>query len=211
MFIDLLQTNPSIAIAFIIALIMSISVHEFAHALAGYLQGDMTARDAGRLTLNPLAHLDPIGSLFMLFLPVGWGKPTPYNPYHLRNAKWGPLIVGLFGPLSNLCLTIVSGIAFVILAPNLGLDNLLVVFLLYLYVLNIMLMLFNLVPIPPLDGSQILLTMLPDRYNAFKHFLVTNGWYLLIGFIMVNYLTNGAIFEVPLNFFMGLLLGSGIS
>src|SRR3989344_9626668 len=101
MLFQLLQTSLPLAIAMIAALVITITIHEFAHALAGYLQGDMTARDAGRLTLNPLSHLDPLGSIMLLFVGFGWGKPTPYNPYHLRFRRFGPLLVALAGPVSN--------------------------------------------------------------------------------------------------------------
>ncbi len=220
MLLNLLQTSPAIGIAYIIALVMAISIHEFSHALAGYLQGDMTARDAGRLTLNPLAHLDPMGSLIMLFLPIGWGKPTPYNPYNLRNSKLGPLYVALAGPLSNLLGAFVCGVAFNILAPVYGIadvnsavgllngqGNFLMIFLVYFYIVNIMLMLFNLLPIPPLDGAQVLITGLPNRYESFKHFLIKNGPLLLIGFVILNSLGQIHIFDSIFGYFIGLLFG----
>lgn len=193
------------------ALVLTITIHEFAHALAGYMQGDMTARDAGRLTLNPLAHLDPIGSLMLLFVGFGWGKPTPYNPYQLKYHKWGPLLVALAGPISNLIGAGLSIGLLLILSPYYSADNLLMVFLVYFFFTNVMLMLFNLLPIPPLDGSQILITVLPARFNRVKVFLLTNGPYILLTLILIENFTPIRIFSGLYDYFIGFiskLLGS---
>ena len=154
----LAEAGLPIVLSFVLAIVVAISIHEFAHALAGYLMGDTTARDAGRLTLNPLSHLDPFGSLMLLLAGFGWGKPTPYNPYNLRYPKWGPALVALAGPAINLCGAIISIAALVIVSRFLDPSNLLIVFLLFLFNVNLMLMVFNLIPIPPLDGSQLLFT-----------------------------------------------------
>lgn len=188
-----------------LSLVLAITIHEFAHALGGYLQGDMTARDEGRLTLNPLSHLDPMGTLFMLFAPFGWGKPTPYNPYHLKYPKWGPLLIALAGPFSNLIGAIVSVFVLTVLSPVLPAENLLVLFLTYFFLINVMLMVFNLLPIPPLDGSQILMTVLPERFRGFKEFLHQNGWYLLMGLIAIEYFTSIRIFSALFGFVFGLI------
>jgi Zn-dependent protease len=205
MLFDLLQTSVPLAIAMIGALVLTITIHEFAHALAGYLQGDMTARDAGRLTLNPLAHLDPMGSLMLLFVGFGWGKPTPYNPYQLKYPKWGPLLVALAGPLSNLIGAVISIGLLLLLTPYYPADNLLLVFLVYLFFTNVMLMLFNLLPIPPLDGSQILITALPDRFNGFKVFLLQKGPYILLTLILIENFTSIRIFSGLFDYFIGFI------
>jgi Zn-dependent protease len=220
MLLSLLQTNVAVGIAYILALVLGISIHEFAHALGGYLQGDMTARDAGRLTLNPLAHLDPMGSIAMLFLPIGWGKSTPYNPYNLRNQKWGPLIVSLCGPLSNMIGALTAAILFNVLAPFYGIagfsaavglldgqGNFLMIFLVFFYLINIMLMIFNLLPIPPLDGAQIVLTGLPDSFRQFKQFLVRSGPVILIAFVILNSYGQIGIFNVVFDYCLGFLFG----
>jgi Zn-dependent protease len=216
----LLDSGPLVALAFVLAIVIGITIHEFAHALAGYLQGDMTAKDAGRLTLNPIAHLDPVGSIMLLMEGFGWGRPTPYNPYNLKDPKYGPLMVALFGPLSNLIVVIIALILFVVFAPQFGVSspfdvfslfagqgNLLMVFLVYLYSINIMLMIFNLLPIPPLDGSQIVFTLLPEKYNHIKVFLAKNGTTLLFGLVLLSILGILPIFSGIFSFFIGLLAG----
>ena len=207
MIFSLLQVGPGAAIAFVLAIVIGISIHEFSHALAGYLLGDMTARDAGRLTLNPLAHLDPVGSFMLLFAGFGWGRPTPYNPYHLRYRKWGPAIVALAGPLSNLIGAVASIALLFAVSGFLDVDNMLIVFLSSLFFINIMLMVFNLLPIPPLDGSQIVFTLLPERYAFAKVWLAKNGPLLLLGLIIVDSFTNVGIFSRIFTFILNLLFG----
>ncbi|OGY91027.1 MAG: hypothetical protein A3B30_00365 [Candidatus Komeilibacteria bacterium RIFCSPLOWO2_01_FULL_52_15] len=205
MLFDLLSSGPIVALAFVAALALGISIHEFSHALAAYLQGDMTARDAGRLTLNPLAHLDPVGSIMLLLAGFGWGKPTPYNPYNLRFRRFGPLLVALAGPVSNAIGGALSLTAAALLLPVLGGDNVLIIFLSTLFFVNVMLMLFNLLPLPPLDGSQILFTLLPDRFHAFKVALARNGPWLLLGFIILDNVAGLHLFGSVYNFFLNLL------
>ncbi|OGY90413.1 MAG: hypothetical protein A2677_01935 [Candidatus Komeilibacteria bacterium RIFCSPHIGHO2_01_FULL_52_14] len=205
MLFDLLSSGPIVALAFVAALALGISIHEFSHALAAYLQGDMTARDAGRLTLNPLAHLDPVGSIMLLLAGFGWGKPTPYNPYNLRFRRFGPLLVALAGPVSNAIGGALSLTSAALLLPVLGEDNVLIIFLSTLFFVNVMLMLFNLLPLPPLDGSQILFTLLPDRFHAFKVALARNGPWLLLGFIILDNVAGLHLFGSVYNFFLNLL------
>jgi Zn-dependent protease len=197
-----------VALAVVLAIVLGITIHEFAHAFAGYIQGDMTAKNEGRLTLNPLSHLDPMGSIMLLLAGFGWGRPTPYNPHNLKYMKWGPVIVALFGPLSNLIVVIISFALFTVFAPQFGVTtvndlagllggsgNLFMIFLMYLYLINIMLMVFNLLPIPPLDGSQILFTVLPERYNNIKYALAKNGPFILLGVILLSTFGNVSIFR----------------
>jgi len=197
----LAEAGLPIVISFILAIVVAISIHEFAHALAGYLMGDTTARDAGRLTLNPLSHLDPFGSLMLLLAGFGWGKPTPYNPYNLRYPKWGPALVALAGPAINLCGAIISIAALVIVSRFLDPSNLLIVFLLFLFNVNLMLMVFNLIPIPPLDGSQLLFTILPARFNNLKITLMRNGPMILLGLILLDRFGGFNIFGGIFDFF----------
>jgi Zn-dependent protease len=148
-----------------IVLVVAISLHEFGHALAADIQGDHTARLAGRLTLNPLRHLDPVGTLAVVLVGFGWGKPVPFSPPALRNRRLGPAIVALAGPSMNLLLAIGAAIALGLLDvdPLLRSGRFLLLFL----SLNVLLALFNLLPFPPLDGSRILSVFLPpDRQNV---------------------------------------------
>lgn len=146
-------------------LVLSIVFHEVAHGYAAYRLGDPTARDAKRLTLNPLAHIDPMGSVVLpLFLVItnspvlfGWAKPVPFNPGYFRDARKGMMIVGAAGPAANLLLAVLAAAAFRLLTPS-GLFGLLLV---HACIINVVLALFNLIPIPPLDGSRVVVGFLP--------------------------------------------------
>lgn len=178
----------------IIILIFSIVIHEVAHGAMAYWLGDATAKYAGRLTLNPIPHIDPIGSVVLPLIlwatgsPVffGWAKPVPYNPYNLRDQKYGPALVSIAGPGSNLLLALMFGILIRILiafAPmSFEISNF-IGLLSYIVLINIFLAIFNLVPIPPLDGSKILYALLPDSAYKVKMFLEQWGMFFLLIFI----------------------------
>ncbi len=157
---------------FVVHFCLAVAIHEFAHALVASRRGDSTAKDQGRLTLNPFAHLDPMGTLFLLFAGVGWGRPVPINPSRLPNPKQDQLWISLAGPLSNILLATVWGIilwslASVDLSVWLGESAPLVVSwaLGTGILLNIALALFNLLPIFPLDGEKVVVGLLPDRWE----------------------------------------------
>jgi Zn-dependent protease len=171
----------------IIILLVSIMAHEIAHGAAAYYFGDPTAKNQGRLTLNPLKHIDPFGSvilpLVMYFtgtgILFGWAKPVPYNPYNLRNRRLGEFCVAIAGVTTNL----VIAISFAILlrfAPTLGLTLSTVYLIGYIIMLNITLVVFNLIPVPPLDGSKLLYTLVPYRYEHNLQVLEKYGFYFLI-------------------------------
>jgi Zn-dependent protease len=166
MVLQLLFQQPELFFVWIIAIIFSLTIHEFCHALAGNLLGDRTAKMEGRLTLNPLSHIDFIGMIALILAGFGWGKPVPFNPYNLKYKKFGPALVAIGGPLSNLLAAVIFVVIMRIFLVNevLSPDNLLMVFFEVLAWINLMLFIFNLIPLPPLDGSKILFSFLP--YSA---------------------------------------------
>ncbi|NJD26866.1 MAG: site-2 protease family protein [Chloroflexi bacterium] len=150
-------------------LLVAFPIHEFAHALAAYRLGDHTARMFGRLTLDPRAHFDPMGglmlavSILLLGFGFGWAKPTPVNPMNLRGGRWGEAIVAAAGPISNLVLAIAAALPMRYINAT-GMDAGLLANVLSLFILiNLLLMVFNLIPIPPLDGSKVLFAFLDPR------------------------------------------------
>lgn len=191
-----------ITIASLVILLFSIMIHEVAHGSVAYQLGDPTAKYAGRLSLNPIKHIDPFGTvllpLMLLFLtagngPVfGWAKPVPVNPFNFKDQKWGDLKVSIAGPLANFSLALVFGlfIRFFTLSPSFEIIFSLVV------IYNLLLGLFNLIPIPPLDGSHILFSFLPERYREVKIFLRQYGFFILVFFIFfgLSFLFKAAIF-----------------
>ncbi len=174
----------------ILVLIVSVIIHEVAHGFAAELQGDPTARLQGRLTLNPIPHIDIIGSILLPALLVlsgsgflfGWAKPVPYNPYNLRNQRWGEALVAAAGPGVNLALALIFGLT-IRFAGGVLPTGFVLLAAVVVYV-NILLALFNLIPVPPLDGSKLLRSGLPYRASlAFQHFeqkLVGSGFLVLI-------------------------------
>ncbi|PSO45056.1 MAG: site-2 protease family protein [Parcubacteria group bacterium SW_6_46_9] len=172
-------------ILFIAVLIISVIIHEVSHGyMADYL-GDPTARLQGRLTMNPIPHIDPVGSVIvpaaLALLPggiiFGWAKPVPYNPHNLRN-RYGDALVAAAGPASNLVLAVLSGLVFR-LAPVAASEPI-GFFLLAVVLINIILMVFNLVPIPPLDGSKILFEFLPAKFDYIRKNLEQYGFVILL-------------------------------
>jgi Zn-dependent protease len=159
-----------------IIIVLSAVFHEYAHGWAAYQMGDPTAKNAGRLTLNPLAHLDLFGTvilpLFLLFTSgafLGWAKPVPYNPYNLRDQKYGSLKVALAGPATNLLIALILGIILRIFLQPLGNYNpAWPMFLGLIIYVNIFLALFNLLPFPPLDGSKIFADLFPRQWIYFR-------------------------------------------
>ena len=187
-------------IFYVVILIMSVVVHEVSHGYAAYLLGDNTAKESGRLTLNPLKHLDMFGSIILPLLLIlskasfvmGWAKPVPYNPSNLRNGRKGTFIVAIAGILANLFLAIVFGLL-IRLALHFGMplfqgDNTTITpfyhVALIIVLVNLVLAIFNLIPIPPLDGSKILFSFLPAHLRNIENFLERWGIFLLLFFII---------------------------
>ncbi|MEK7116189.1 MAG: site-2 protease family protein [Patescibacteria group bacterium] len=193
---SLLFQQPLLFVAWVIAFLIALSVHEFSHALVGNWLGDPTAKRMGRLTLNPAAHVDPIGLLAVIFIGFGWGKPVPFNPYNLTWPKWGPVAIASAGPLSNLILAAFSVILSVNLAPLLGENNLLLTFLVISAQLNVALCVFNLIPLPPLDGSKALLAFLASpQYASARIFIERQGSMLLFLLILLDTVGKLGIFS----------------
>ncbi|MDD5726176.1 MAG: site-2 protease family protein [Patescibacteria group bacterium] len=182
-----LFSDPILFVLWIVAVLVALTVHEFSHALAATWLGDPTAKRMGRLSLNPLAHIDWFGLLALVLVSFGWGKPVPFNPYLLRDQKWGPLYIGLAGPFSNLLMLSLVGLLLRILLPILGPNNLLIVFLGLCFLINTALMLFNLIPLPPLDGSKIIMALLhKPKWFAFREKLERYGSWILMGLILLD-------------------------
>jgi len=187
-------------LSFLIAILLGLTIHEFSHALVADYLGDPTAKYAGRLSLNPLRHLDPIGTilllifLFTLGLGFGWGKPVPVNPYNLKH-RHGELLVSLAGPFSNFLLAILVVVLLAVFPPALTAGwsqdffNLFYVIIL----VNVMLGIFNLLPIPPLDGSKILFELLPAGQSEIRNTLERYGWVILIAVILFGISLLGSI------------------
>jgi Zn-dependent protease len=204
-------------IFFLIALIFSIIIHEVSHGYAAEMLGDPTARLSGRLTLNPLPHIDPLGSILLPAILVftgapflfGWAKPVPYNPYNLKNQRWGEALVAAAGPGVNILLAVLFGLVvrftFGQLSPNFVALAALIVYI------NILLAFFNLLPIPPLDGSKLLKSVLPFRasmkYQHFENFLVQGGLLLVFLFLWLLMQVIGPYFSMMLGFLFTLITG----
>ena len=190
-------------------LILSIIIHEVAHGVAANWLGDPTAKYAGRLTLNPIPHIDPVGSVVLPFLTYfsggfifGWAKPVPYNPFNLTDQRWGELKVALAGPASNIALALVFGslIRFLPLSQSFTTIFGLIV------LVNLSLAIFNLIPIPPLDGSKILFAFLPLSMMHIRYFLERFGFLLVILFVIFLGGIISPIISTLFTLFTGLVL-----
>ena len=194
-------------------LLPAIIFHEVAHGYAAFLLGDNTAKEKGRLTLNPIAHIDPVGTLILPFMlliigspvVIGWAKPVPINPYQFKDHRKGMMLTGLAGPSTNLVLAALSGLMVRLLGTDglvLGTIDSISGVLLYFCWINLVLLFFNLVPIPPLDGSRVVQWLLPDAalkaYNSLERY----GFMIIFG---VLWLAPG-LFSTYIAWTAGLLL-----
>lgn len=196
--------NPIELLYILPAVLLGLTLHEWAHAYAAYRLGDPTARNLGRMSLNPLAHFDPLGLLCMLLLGFGWAKPVPVNPRNFKNYRRDDIIVSLAGVLMNACIVVIFSLLFVGLAKwnyTLLLNNAFVNIFLNIICLNTCLCVFNLIPIPPLDGSHVLENLLGRRYpHKLWNFLHRYGQYVLIALLCLD------VLDYPLSWAQNLVL-----
>ena len=187
-------SNPQYIIQILLSLpivLFSLSFHEASHAYAAYKMGDDTAKNLGRLTLNPLKHLDPVGALAMLLIGIGWAKPVPIMTRNFENPKRGMIISAAAGPLSNLVLSIIGVLIYVPFAWFVGsgsaVTSAMCTFFYLFHYLNLSLAIFNLLPVPPLDGSRVLLGFLPEKlyFGVMKY-----ENYIRLGFLAVLFALN---------------------
>lgn len=216
-----LEMLPVVALVVVAPLVLGLTVHEFAHALAAHLLGDDTAKRAGRLSLNPIRHLDPAGTLFMIIVGFGWGKPVPVDPRALPNARRSMAIVAFAGPLANLLLAAALGMLFKLgLVPfyppagipsSLGSPALLGAVIGYVVFCNLMMGVFNLLPVAPLDGSKVLMGLAPRRLTFPLARAEPYGMVVLMLIFAVDWLGHTGIFwriiSTPANFLGSLFVG----
>lgn len=191
------------------AIIIGLTLHELAHGYVAYRLGDSTAARQGRLTINPVAHIDPIGFIALFLVGFGWAKPVPVNPYNMRDPQRGMLLVALAGPATNMVIAIVTaillGLGIAALFPY-GQD--IVVRIIYI---NIVLAVFNLLPIPPLDGSKILAGLLPPSQANIIHALDNYGFIILLLLLFTGVISKILSIIITPIFHLLLNLANGIS
>ncbi len=197
----------------IFPILYALTVHEFSHGYVAYRLGDDTAKRAGRLTLNPIKHLDPIGTIMLFIAHIGWARPVPINPYNFKNIKKDTAYVALAGPVANFISAIIFSLIFNFFNAHTlaSSQNIFMVIIFYTIFINIALGLFNLIPFPPLDGSKILGAFLSDeayfRYQRFERKGVLILVIIIIGGNLLGIHIISGIIMPPIKFFMRLLTG----
>jgi len=180
-------------------ILLALTFHEYAHAFVANMYGDDTAKLRGRLTLNPIRHLDPLGTIMIFLVHFGWAKPVPVNPLKLKNPKKDMLWISAAGPLANMILALVSGILLRFIFATVGkpdqhsITGLLIFMMIMSLQINLALAIFNVLPIAPLDGSKILFGLLPSKHEGKIYFLERYGPFILIGLIVFGQFTGVSI------------------
>ncbi len=204
----IISLDPSVQILLIPVLIFALSFHEYAHAWAAYRLGDPTASAMGRLTLNPMAHLDPFGAIALYLIGFGWAKPVPVDYRYLQNPKQDMLWIALAGPASNFAMALISGLLlrFLWTTGMISGGSALTMVLVMSLQINLMLGLFNFLPIPPLDGSKILAGLIPNRHQNILYNMELYGPKILFAIILIGMVTRvsiiGTVIRPFINFFM---------
>jgi len=192
---DLVQT-----LKFLPGIIVGLTLHEFSHAYVAHRCGDSTSKDQGRITLNPLKHIDPLGFIMLIFAGFGWAKPVQFNEQNLRNPKRDVILIALAGPLSNALIAMVLSVIFSMIflhaqfnqSPSMQVVS--EIFLSAIYI-NWALFIFNLIPLPPLDGSHLLLSQF-KKYPVLYNGLYRYGSFLLFGLILASFVTKINFFPI---------------
>jgi Zn-dependent protease len=185
--------NPSFSLVdlsiFIVSLLIAMTVHEAMHAYVGLMLGDTTAEEQGRISLNPSRHIDPIYTValpivtYILFqAPILAAKPVPFNPYRVRFGEWGAALIALAGPVSNLALAVVASLILRVI----GMDSFIGYALAQFLEINVLLFIFNLVPIPPLDGSRVLFAFAPEPLQDLMRQIEPYGMYIIFGLVLLG-------------------------
>jgi Zn-dependent protease len=198
-------------------ILLALTFHEYAHAYVANRLGDDTAKQSGRLSLNPLRHLDPLGTIMIFLVHFGWAKPVPVNPYRLKNPKKDMLWISAAGPFANMVLALTSGILLRLLIATAETPDRTSFMVLLIYVvfmslkINLALAIFNILPIAPLDGSKILSSILPDGFEKIFYFMERYGPFILLGLIIFGRLTGvsilGGIIRPFVKFFSNIFAG----
>ena len=210
--LSILSQNPLLFVVIAVSLLLSVTIHEFSHAFVANKLGDSTAKDLGRLSLNPLVHLDPLGALTLLLIGFGWGKAVPVNYYNLKNPKRDAALISLAGPASNfgmaIGLTTLVKIIGLIVSSNTSsvLASIMLIMSTFVYPIilyNIILGVFNLIPVEPLDGFKIVNGILPPKLSVQWIQLAPYGFYILILLVVTGAIS--AIIYPVVNLFVDLL------
>lgn len=186
----LLANGPAVIVGALVALLVGLTFHEFSHAFVADQLGDHRPRALGRVSLNPIHHIDPFGAVMVVLVGFGWAKPVPINPSALRPGRRAMSVVAAAGPIANVVVAVAIAVVFRLL-DTVGISGFVLEALFYAVVINIVLAIFNLVPIPPLDGYNVVLPFLPPRTAWQVQQYAQYGMLILLVLIMVPYLTRG--------------------
>ncbi|MGD8374080.1 MAG: site-2 protease family protein [Candidatus Woesebacteria bacterium] len=196
----------------LLSILVSMTLHEAMHAYMGYWLGDDTAKMQGRLTLNPLAHIDPVTTvalpLFLVMLgapPFGAAKPVPFNPNRVKYGDYGAALVALAGPLTNLFLAVIAGLALRFLGQ--GMDSVIVGITYVFVVVNVSFFVFNMIPFPPLDGSRVLYAFAPDGFRSVMERIESMGFMAIMLFMLLFYAVLIEPFSRIISYIIYLLIG----